>query len=84
MLELLRAILGDMYSTDTSSCSSDSISISHQVYDEPQTLTSSRCSKRHPDERQVRPTTKRTRSILSEADTEYDPDNKIPECAFSS
>ncbi|KAI1457185.1 RNA dependent RNA polymerase-domain-containing protein [Annulohypoxylon moriforme] len=83
LLELLRAILDDVCSTDVSSCSSVSISISHQPYDEPPTPTRSRRSKRHSDEWQGSPTAKRTRSVASEVDTECDPDDERPPSVLS-
>ncbi|KAI0887146.1 RNA dependent RNA polymerase-domain-containing protein [Annulohypoxylon maeteangense] len=75
LVELLRAILEDVCSTDISSSSSVSISLSHQEYDEPPTPTRSRRTKRHSDEWQGSPTAKRTRSVTSEVDTECDPDD---------
>ncbi|KAI2612210.1 RNA dependent RNA polymerase-domain-containing protein [Hypoxylon fragiforme] len=74
LLELLKAILEDVSSTNVSSRSSVASSFSHQAYDEPTSPTRSWHFKRHSNERNGNPF-KRTRSFHSEVDTECDPDD---------
>ncbi|KAI2469302.1 RNA dependent RNA polymerase-domain-containing protein [Annulohypoxylon bovei var. microspora] len=83
LVGLLKAILDDVCSTNVSSCSSVSISLSNRAYDEPQSPTPNRRSKRHSDEWQGSPTAKRTRSVTSEVDTECDPDDERPPSVLS-
>ncbi|KAI1376759.1 RNA dependent RNA polymerase-domain-containing protein [Hypoxylon crocopeplum] len=83
LLELLRAILDDVGSTFVSSRSSVAGSLFNQVYDEPPSPTRSRRSKRHSYEWQEDPSPKRTRSVPSEVDTEFDPDDERPPSVLS-
>ncbi|KAI1094426.1 RNA dependent RNA polymerase-domain-containing protein [Rostrohypoxylon terebratum] len=83
LIRLLRAILEDVCSPDVSSRSSVSISISHGAHGEPSTPTRSRRFKRHSDEWHGSPTSKRTRSVTSEVETECDPDDDRPASVLS-
>ncbi|KAI8964087.1 RNA dependent RNA polymerase-domain-containing protein [Daldinia sp. FL1419] len=75
LLGLLKAILDDIGSVNVSRRSSVAPSVSYQIYEDPPSPTRDRRSKRHSDEWRGSPSTKRNRSIPSDADTECDPDD---------
>ncbi|KAI0841638.1 RNA dependent RNA polymerase-domain-containing protein [Hypoxylon sp. FL0890] len=79
LLELLRAILDDVGSANVSSSSS----FSH-VSTSPTRRTRRSHAKRGSDESQGSPSSKRTRSIPSEVDTEFDPDDERPPSVLSN
>ncbi|KAI1417706.1 RNA dependent RNA polymerase-domain-containing protein [Hypoxylon sp. FL1857] len=76
LLELLRAILDDVGSTNVSSRASFSAS--------PTRSHRSRSVKRHSDEWRGSPSPKRTRGSSSEVDTEFDPDDERPPSVLSN
>ncbi|OTA93057.1 hypothetical protein M434DRAFT_395932 [Hypoxylon sp. CO27-5] len=80
LIELLGFILEDISSTNVSSRCSASASFS----DYPTSPTRARRSKRNSDEHQGTPSPKRTRSVPSEADTEFDPDDEMPPSVLSN
>ncbi|KAI1143964.1 RNA dependent RNA polymerase-domain-containing protein [Hypoxylon sp. FL0543] len=78
LLQLLRAILDDIGSTSVSSRSSSS-----NIAASPTRSRRSR-SKRHSDESEGSPSPKRARSIPSEVETEFDPDDERPPSVLSN
>ncbi|KAI0146045.1 RNA dependent RNA polymerase-domain-containing protein [Hypoxylon sp. NC0597] len=80
LLELLGSILEDVSSPNVSS----RCSVSASFPDHAISPTRARRSKRNSDEHQGTPSPKRTRSVPSEVDTEFDPDDERPPSVLSN